>query len=100
MGYNNSDFFTLDTAEIVRFDFNTSPVDISLEGRTIELFAGTILSTSASNGQLAYLTNGCFLTTDSDQALLNDDSLNPGIIFDAFCQQRYPGGPQNILSVP
>jgi len=100
MGYNNSNFFPQDTAEIIRFDFNTSPVDIYLEGRTIELWRGAVLSSSHSSGDLAYLTNGCFITNSSDQVLVNGDSLNPGNIFNDFCPDNYPVVPQSILSLP
>ncbi|MDX1910233.1 MAG: hypothetical protein SFV22_02045, partial [Saprospiraceae bacterium] len=73
----------------VLMDFNATPPAFTLQNYIISRPTAFI---SDKNGQLLAYTNGCAILNREHQIMANGDTLNPGVVYDEFCNPNgdYP----------
>ncbi|MFN0035445.1 MAG: PKD domain-containing protein [Saprospiraceae bacterium] len=72
----------------VIMDFSTAPPTFSLLAYIFDRPKATI---SDKNGQLVAYTNGCMIVNRDHELMVNGDTLNPGDVFNGFCENGdYP----------
>lgn len=72
----------------VIMDFNSAPLTLSLHDFKSDFDRASICDTT---GQLLAYTDGCRIYNRSHVLMLNGDTLNPGKVFNSFCDQGgYP----------
>ncbi|MDX1912121.1 MAG: hypothetical protein SFV22_11570 [Saprospiraceae bacterium] len=73
----------------VLMDFNATPPALTLHNYNIRRPTAFI---SDKNGQLLAYTNGCAILNREHQIMANGDTLNPGVVYDEFCNPNgdYP----------
>lgn len=84
-------------------DFSGDTVSISVFKKNIDMdfYNATY---SDSEGQLKFWSNGCELYGADNEILENGDTLNPGLVYDAFCEdqftQSYVSAYQSMICLP
>jgi len=91
-------------SEASRLDFSRRPPGITPFQAPIS-FDGTTAMISDAEGQLLFYSNGCRIINAAHQLMENGDSLNPGQIFDGWCDTAllipaYPAGTQSGMVLP
>jgi hypothetical protein len=72
----------------VIMDFSTAPPTFSLIDY---IFLRPRAAISDRNGQLVAYTNGCMIVNRNHELMVNGDTLNPGAVFEEFCEKAdYP----------
>ena len=69
-------------------DFSSSPPSLTLQSY---IFDRPKASISDKNGNLVAYTNGCMIVNRNHELMENGDTLNPGVVFEEFCEDGdYP----------
>jgi len=84
-------------------NFNGDSVYIELFEKYNEMRSTSTVYSDAS-GDLRFWSNGCEIFTAESQIMQGGDTLNPGLIYETFCNQgegfAYIGAHQSMLSLP
>ncbi|MDO8366822.1 MAG: PKD domain-containing protein [Saprospiraceae bacterium] len=82
-----------------RFRFDDSLV-ISYEGRAMD-FVTTSACISDSSGNLLLYSNGCYIENADGMEVEGSSGLNPGILYDLFCDHGYGYNiPTGMMAIP
>jgi hypothetical protein len=83
-------------------DFNRDTVYLGLYEKYDEMRNYTVNYSDAS-GNLKFWSNGCEIFNSENAIMQGGDTLNPGLIYNAFCSEgglAYVGSHQSMLSLP
>lgn len=86
---------------IINFSGDTVSISVFRKNIDMDFYNATY---SDSSGQLKFWSNGCELYGADNDILENGDTLNPGIVYDVFCEdqftQSYVSAYQSMICLP
>ncbi len=86
---------------IINFAGDTVRIEVYEKDNTIDFYNATY---SDAAGQLKFWSNGCELFGADNEILENGDTLNPGLVYDIYCEdqftQSYVSAYQSMICLP